>query len=384
MTTTATPVPVTTEYQDDVLVESETETAGFGAAVAFDQNTALIGAPLVDTDGPGTGLVYVYVRESGRWSREDVLAPEEGTAGETFGAAVAVDGDLAIVGAPPAAGNDEATGSAYAFSRTYASWSQQDVLQPGDLSAGDAFGETTALKGTTGMVGAPSAGDVHVFGAYSGRWTHDATITGAEAGDDRFGSALDVQDAVVVIGAGRATPEEQAENAGAVYVYESGAGGWSRTFTITPDESVAGDRFGEDVAVGSEYLVAGAPGADATGDTSGAAYVFAAERGEWPQEDKLVATDGDADDDFGRSVALTGQTAIVGAPRDEDPDGPDSGSAYVFFGDVPAWRQEAKLLPSEGRPDAGFGAAIAVVGQTVLVGTDAEEGVPGAGYVFDR
>lgn len=381
VTTTATPVPVSTQYEDAVLSESDSEPAGFGAATAFDETTALIGAPGAARDGSGTGNVYVYIRETGLWRLEDVIVPDQGSSGEAFGSAVAVEGDVAVVGAPPADGSSDATGSAYAFSRTQGVWSQEDLLTPDGLSTGTAYGETVAVTGSIGFVGAPAAGAVHTFSAYGGIWSHKATITGTDGDDDRFGSALDVQDTLVAIGA-PGTSRDVGEDAGAVYVYESGAAGWTQQFTGTPAQSSSDARFGEGVAIGSNALVAGAPGADPRGDGSGAAYVFEAARGEWPQEDTLVPTDGDAGDAFGRSVALTEGTAIVGAPRDEDPNGQNAGSAYVFRRHAPDWRQDMKLLPETGKQDAGFGANVSVYGRSVIVGTTGGEGDSGAGYLF--
>jgi len=177
---------------------------------------------------------------------------------------------------------------------------------------------------------------------------------------------------------------------GAAYVfrYVAGSGTWVMEAQLIASDGAADDYFGCSVAVSGEIVLIGARGDDDNGSSSGSAYVFRydAGSGTWTEEAKLLPWDGAADDYFGE-VSLSGEVAVIGASGDDDK-GTDSGSAYVFRYDTGSgtWVQEAKLLPSYGVVEAYFGISVALSGETALIGAswDPEMGTnAGAAYVFN-
>ena len=222
----------------------------------------------------------------------------------------------------------------------------------------------------------------------SGAWSQVAKLTASdgdassdgEAGDI-FGWSVAVDWDTVVVGA---------RYHDSAYVFTKPGTGWAtatETAKLTASDGVVGDWFGQSVAVDGDTVVVGA----SEDDGSGSAYVFTkATDSVWTdatQTAKLTASDGDDFDEFGKSVAVDGDTVVAGAPNNDG-----YGSAYVFIKPAAGWddaTQMAKLTP--GATDDGaaglagtFGAAVAVDGDTVVVGASAYSGSQGRAYVFTK
>ena len=166
-------------------------------------------------------------------------------------------------------------------------------------------------------------------------------------------------------------------------------GGWSQQVKLTPDDGDPIDSFGSSVTLDGARALVGAYGdEDPNGDDAGSAYVFERTNGSWTQQAKLIPDDGDADDLFGDAVALDGGTALVGAPWDEDPNGDSAGSAYVFERSNGSWAQQAKLAPDDGDAEDNFGSSVTLDGDGALVGANGDEDPNGANagsaYVFEE
>ena len=139
---------------------------------------------------------------------------------------------------------------------------------------------------------------------------------------------------------------------------------------LTASDAAAGDAFGNSVAVSGDRMVVGANADDDSGDESGSAYVFVRSGGVWSQDAKLTASDGTAGDDFGYSVAISGTTVVIGAPLS----GNATGSAYVFVRTDSGWVQQAKLTALDGDDEDQFGASVAVTGPLVAIGAKFDDG----------
>jgi FG-GAP repeat protein len=152
---------------------------------------------------------------------------------------------------------------------------------------------------------------------------------------------------------------------------------------LTASDASSGDLFGVSVAVSGSTAVVGAPGDNAS---AGSAYVFLRSGGTWAQQAQLVAADGAAGDEFGHSVSVSGNTAVVGAWKGDTPAGSDAGAAYVFVRSGTVWTQQAKLTASDGFLSNFFGSAVAVNGGATLVGAYRANSFPnfGKAYVFVR
>ncbi|MHC4416905.1 MAG: hypothetical protein ACYS0G_16685, partial [Planctomycetota bacterium] len=154
---------------------------------------------------------------------------------------------------------------------------------------------------------------------------------------------------------------------------------------LLADDGAAGDDFGASVAVSGTVAVVGAPEDDDAGSSSGSVYVFSFDGSTWTQQQKLTASDAGSGDDYGFSVAISGNTIVVGSPRDDTVAGSRAGSAYVYTFDGNSWGSEVHLFASDAGADDRFGYSVAIDGGTILVGAIQWDGTvtnAGAGYVF--
>ncbi len=157
-------------------------------------------------------------------------------------------------------------------------------------------------------------------------------------------------------------------------------------FKITATDGAAFDEFGISVSISGDYAVVGADYDDDNGNRSGSAYVFKRSGASWAQEAKILPSDGAKDDSFGLSVSISGDYAVVGARHDDD-NGSSSGSAYAFKRTGTTWDQEAHLLASDGASSDFFGSSVSISGDYVVVGAfqNNDNGFySGSAYVFKR
>ena len=263
----------------------------FGFSVSISGDTAIVGARSDRVDGLSSGSAYVFERSGGIWMQKAKLTAFDGASGDNFGGSVSISGDTAIVGA--IFDDDKAilSGSAYMFERDQGgadNWGQVAKLTASDGALSDLFGVSVSISGDTAIVG-----------AYA----------------DDLGTGI---------------------SSGSAYVFERNEGGigkWGEVKKLTASDGAAFDQFGFSVSISGDTAIVGAYSDDlGTSVNSGSAYVFKRNEGgagTWGEVKKLTASDGVVPDQFGLSVSISGDTAIVGAHRDDD-DGRDSGSAYVY------------------------------------------------------
>jgi prepilin-type N-terminal cleavage/methylation domain-containing protein len=345
----------------------------FGYAVAIDGDTVVVGAYQDGDKGIGSGSAYVFTRTGGTWTQQAKLVPADGAAYDRFGSAVAVDADTIVVGAYGDDDKGTYSGSAYVFTRTGGTWTQQAKLVPADGAASDYFGYAVAVDADTIVVGAykdddkgSASGSAYVFTRTGGTWTQQAKLVPADGtAGDYFGFAVAVDADTIVVGA--YGDDDKGADSGSAYVFTRTGATWTQQAKLTAPDGTANDYFGHAVAVDAGTIVVGAYGDDDKGDYSGSAYVFTRTGGTWTQQAKLVPADGAAYDDFGTAVAINANTIVVGAHKDDDK-GTDSGSVYVFVRTGATWAQQAKLTAPDGTAGDWFGRAVAVDGDTIVVG----------------
>jgi hypothetical protein len=364
-----------------------------GQAVALSGDTILVGAP---GDNVGVqsnqGSAYVYRRVSGVWSQEAQLFAPDGVGGDGFGNAVGLSGDVAVVAA---AFDDRAAGfnagSVYVFRRSGATWNFEQQLTPSDPADNDRFGVSVAVSGDTILVGAPmkatSRGAAYVFRFASGAWTQEAPLLASGGvANDEFGAGVALHGDVAVIGAAGK------DGKGAAYGFTRSGVTWAQQPVITHASLEAGDRFGESVALYNGTALIGAP--KGLSSNQGAAYAFTFSAGVWNFQAQLLASDGATDDEFGKAVALYGDTALVGAPLDDVGTAPivvNQGSAYVFTRAGVTWSQQERLIILNGSTDDQAGLAVALDSQAAVLGVwlrditvgAATNSDQGAAYVFN-
>ena len=360
----------------------------FGFRLALSGDTALIGAACRDDAAAGVdaGAAYVFERQAGSWVQTDQLLAGDAAAALFFGSSVAVEGDRAVVGAP-GAGPPLSAGAAYVFERTPAGWTQTAKLTAGDPGAFERFGDSVAVCGDTVLVGADfdggaaaPPGAVYVFEDPGAGWVQTAKLTASDAAPfDRFGVSVALAGETALVGA-----NDEGGGAGAVYVFERGAGGFAETQKLTASDAAAGDSFGFALALDGDTALVGAFRNSDVGFGSGSAYVFERGAGGFTENQKITAADAAAGDSFGFAASLSGDGALVGAFGDSDA-GAESGSAYVFARGPAGFVQTEKLTASDAAANDHFGFAVALSGDTVLVGADLDQDagpLTGSAYVF--
>ncbi|XCN73905.1 MAG: FG-GAP repeat protein [Candidatus Electrothrix aestuarii] len=321
------------------------------------------------------------------------LLASDAVSSDYFGFSVAVDGDTALIGAWGDDDGGDRSGSAYIFTRSEGVWTQQAKLTASDASIWDYFGGAVALSGDTALIGASRndhAGDwsgaAYVFTRSGGVWTQQAKLTASDATSlDYFGQSLSLSGDTALIGAWG--DDNGGDWSGAAYVFIRSGGVWTQQAKLTASDPATQANFGRSVSLSGNTALVGADYDNNDGLRSGAAYVFTRSGGVWTEQTKLTASDAAASDWFGISVSLSGDTALIGAYLDDDGCA-DSGSAYVFVraGDG-TWSEQAKLTASDSATNDLFGGSVVVDGDTALVGAyqnDDGGTDSGSAYVFTR
>jgi hypothetical protein len=315
----------------------------FGASVAISGDYALVGSPFDQVgSNVGQGSVYVFVRSGGTWTQQTKLTIFGGAVNDHFGYSVALSGNYALVGCPDAdvLGITD-VGAAYVFERSGSVWTQRPIIFPADGEAGDNFGLSVALTDNYALVGSPFD-DISTFADH-----------------------------------------------GSAYVLVRLGSTWSLQAKLIPSVGGSGDNTGGSVAISDNYAVVGSRN-DQIGvnQQQGSVSVFRRSGNTWPQQAKLTANNGRARDNFGISVAVSGDYILVGSPgHDGSSLTEDMGAAYVFQLTSIGWSQQAQLFIYEGATDTYYGGDVALVGDYALIGAPnvtIGNGYQGASYLYKR
>ena len=248
------------------------------------------------------------------------LKGSDTVAGDLFGISVAISGTTAVVGA---AGHAKRAGRAYVFTKTASGWKQVAELKGSDATPGDGFGVSVAISGATAVVGAvfhaKGAGRAYVFTKTATGWKQVAELKGSDTvADDYFGDSVAISGTTVVVGATTNTM-----GVGRAYVFTKTPTGWMQSAELKGSDTVTGDNFGASMAISGATAVVGAL---LHANYAGRAYVFTKTATGWKQVAELKGSDTVAGDWFGYSAAISGATVIVSAPDHAK----KAGRAYVF------------------------------------------------------
>ena len=275
------------------------------------------------------------------------------------------------------------------------SFAQQHKLLPHDGKAGDNFAFSVAIDGTTALVGSHKAdaknkedsGAAYVYGLSAAGWQQQAKLVATPAyAHDTLGGNVALKNDMAMLGVIKR--DDKGEDAGAVFAFERGANAWSQKQILTANDGKAGDAFGQSIALTERFLVIGAPHSDAPYKDSGSAYVYIRDKKAWRFHSKLTAKDGAEDDLFGISVAIDGNTILVGADL-HDEIAKEAGAVYAYVFDGKKWQHQAKLMAKDGAQTDIFGVRVSLVGDTALISARRDDiagvGVDaGSAYVFER
>jgi hypothetical protein len=395
-TATSTNTPTPTEIPDTLTQLSASDGTlgdafGISASLSADGKTALIGAFGDMIDGkPNQGSAYVFVRSNGVWTEQQKLVASDGEASDRFGVAVSLsaDGNVALVGAHyDTVSGKSMQGSAYVFVRSNGVWTEQQKLVASDGAAQDNFGGSVTLSsdGNTVVVGADgddvegksNQGSAYVFVRSNGVWTEQQKLVASDsAAQDNFGSSVSLSSDGYTVAIGAYGDDiEGKSNQGSAYMFVRNNGLWAEQQKLVASDGTAQDNFGLEVALSadSSTVLVGVPFENISGSSyQGSAYIYARSGGMWVEQQKLIASDGASDDYFGTSVSLSadGSTASVGAYRDNIGVKYNQGSVYIYTRNGGIWTQKQQLFDSDGAEDDSFGIAVSLSanGRLILVG----------------
>jgi hypothetical protein len=401
----------------------------FGFSVDVWGDVIITGAPYEDggmnDPVPGAGAAYVFQREGQMWVETAINHASGPKESGQFGYSVAISGDVMVV-----TGEDNTSiphsGGAYVFNRTQGGadgWGEVQIIRASDAQYDDhmlcpAISGDVIICGAAGEDGGPGnpypdSGAAYVFERIpggEGEWSEVQILHASDAqAADWFGNNAAVVGDVIAVNAygedgGTGDPLDMA---GAVYIFQRMQGGadeWGEVKILHASDAQAGDQFGVRVALSGDYLFATAYGEDGGAGNphpdAGAAYVFQRSQGgadAWGEVQILNASDAQTGDQFGNSIAISGEVLVVGAVWEDGGTGnphPDSGAAYVFQrspGISDVWGEVKILRASDAQADDGFGGRVAVSSDVILVGAFGEDGGPGdtlldagAAYIFQR
>jgi len=406
----------------DYLKASNTlPTAALGASVALTADTLVVGASgesstargvnmagSADSSAASSGAVYVYRWNGTAWRQEAYIKSSNSEEGDAFGSSVAIYGDTLAVSALGESSNatsvngdqnnnsSPGSGAVYVFQRTGSTWTQQAYLKASNAEREDRFGSSLSLFGDYLAVGATSedsglvsnqadnsklnSGAAYVFHRSGTAWTQEAYLkAGYPDYDDQFGGSLSLSGDTLAVGASGESSDavgiDGAQNnnntygSGAVYVFTRSGTSWAPQAFIKGSYSGARFAFGTSVSLSGSLLAVGAPNAGAIGignEGKGGFYIFERNGITWREISAGNASDLVAGDQFGHTVAISGNRVAVGVPAQAS----GKGAVYIYEGSGMSWSRTI-TFPG-GDPGDGFGSSVALAGQTLAVGAPGE------------
>jgi len=295
---------------------------------------------------------------SGIATETQKLVASDADSNDDFGYSVSISGDYAIVGAPLDGNN---TDIAYIFHNDGTTWNEQEKLTASDANENDYFGNSVSISGETAIVGAyndndpNNSGSAYIFHKEGTTWTQQQKLTASDAEFVSFGSSVSISGSTAIVGA--YGNDDNGILSGSAYIFERVGTTWTQQQKLLASDADLFDSFGWSVSISGATAIVGSP----NNDNSGSAYIFNRKGTTWTEQEKLTASDAAANDNFGISVSISGATAIVGAWLDNN-----KGSAYIFDKDGTTWTQQAKLLANDTTQDFfGYSVSISALSQNI-------------------
>lgn len=358
-----------------IIASDGTLTAKFGTSVDIDGDTLVIGAPFSRDAADATrGAVYIYVRSGSTWNFQAKLDPPVGSGSAAFGSYVAVSGNTLVAGAPQEDIDGITKGTASVFIRSGQTWSFQQKLAASDGLVGAQFGTSVGIENDTvvvgavqGVVGVIRQGSAYVFVRSGAVWSEEAKLIDSNGNDnDQYGLTLDISGNTVIVGARFA--DMAGIFGGVACIYTRTGTVWTRQARIMASDAAEDDAFGSSVAIEGDTAVVGAPRNRITGTTAkGAAYVFVRSAGVWSEVQRLFYDHGPDFSEMGTSVAISGEKLIVG-DSGYTVGTSNRGAAYLFIKNGATWQFQNKLMASQNSVSDRVGTSVAIQGNRFFAG----------------
>lgn len=395
-----------------ITANERTKNASFGTSVAISGDFAVVGANQEPKDADNSeenifinaGAAYVFKNENGQWEFYQKIVSSDRSSGDYFGNSVAIDGDYIVVGAQKEAEDENGqntkpnAGSAYIFQNIDGDWTEIQKICASDRSNDDLFGTDVGISQNNIIVSAyqqgsdengenlkNNSGSVYAFTKQGNTWVQTQKIVASDRSDaDFFGYSIDIDKNYLVVGAYlqdyNSTGASYIMDAGAAYVYKKEGETWTEKQKLTAGDRKTESYFGYSVSISGDYIIVGAykHSENSNLNQSGVAYIFKNNSDNWQEQTKLKSSDLTANDYFGKSVAIDGTYALVGADlQDNDENGENfsfnAGAAYLFKLENNNWTETQKLCASDRSGSAAYGFKLAIHDYNFIVCANQED-----------
>ena len=306
-------------------------------SLAIYGDTVVVGALSEDTGGSAAGSAYVFVRSGTTWSQQAILRASNAGASDQFGMGLAIYKDTIVIGAPTEDTTASDAGSLYVFTRSGTTWTQRAQLQASNAGASDRLGDSVSIDGDTIIAGAypedttaSDAGSAYIFTGSGATWTQQAQIQASDAAaTDYFGYSVSISGNTVVVGA--RFDDDGGSNSGSAYVFVRSGTTWTQQAKLTASDAQADDDFGWGVDIDKDHIVVTAPREDTNASDAGAVYVFSRSGSTWTEIKKIRAsiTVGSINYLGYGGAAIHDGTIITAAPN-ESTKATYAGAAYIY------------------------------------------------------
>lgn len=388
------PAPAQCEFTEDQKFVAFDAAPGdiYGGAVGVSGDVIFVMSEWDDINGVDSGSAYVYRWNGSSYAFEQKLDPPDGVAGDNFGRSCAVQGTTAVIGAhwdDTIAGVN--AGSAYVWEDGGGTWTAvQKLTPPGGGGAGDSFGNACSIDGDVIAVTAwrhdfvgSESGAVYVWRHNGAEYVYEQKLTQSDAaGGDQFGRGVWVKGDVMVVGSHR--DDDNGAESGSAYVFRYNGSTWVEEQKLLPSDGAAGDQFGFSVSMDTDVILVGSHGNDHSGlSAAGAAYFFRYNGSSWVEEQKVTASDAEDGDWMGWAVSVDGDAALVSAHHVFMAPLTDPGAGYVFRRVGGVWIEEQKLVASDGVAGDTLGFHLILDGETAVMGAWRDDSDAGSAYVWE-
>ena len=379
------------QNETQILLASDGDTDDiFGNAASLSGDFAVIGASKDDDNGLDSGSAYIFHYNGTNWVEQQKLTASDGAEGDWFGYQGSISGNNVIVGAVGDDDDGNWSGSAYIYHYNGVDWIEQQKLTASDAGVDDYFGCHVSISGNYAAVGAygdsvygTESGSVYIFYFNGTTWVEQQKLIPADgAAGDKFGITLAINNDNVIVGA---YADGDGSHIGSAYIFHFDGTTWTEQQKLTASNPDAGDLYGIGVSIYGNHAIVGALGDDDIASSAGTAYIYSYDGSIWNEQQKIYASDGAASDWFGYTAAITDNYALVGAIYDDD-NGSSSGSAYIYYYDGISWTEQNKLLASDGAAGDNFSTNMSLYENRVLIASPRGHNngvITGSAYFFE-
>ncbi|MBK9983568.1 MAG: hypothetical protein IPP15_14480 [Saprospiraceae bacterium] len=342
---------------------------------------SLIVAPPANTSGNVGHGVWGDCATTGNISEYDPVADSTGVAGDYFGASVSISGDFAIIGTPIDDEMNPNQGSASIYHFNGSSWQFTQKLTDPNGSTDDNFGYSVSISGNFAIVGAHAddgpfnnQGSVTIYQYNGTSWDWLEKISDPDgATSDHFGISVSISGDYFIAGSFLDDSSPNGDQ-GSASIFHFNGSNWELVVKLTDPLSAFTDEFGSSVSISNNYALVGSPYDDAGANfDQGSASIYQFDGNTWVYMQKVIDSDGATSDYFGSSVTISNMYAAIGAPGDKVGNNEDQGSATVFRYNGSSWVSMQKKTSITGLANDGFGICISISGDFMLIGSDRDD-----------